>query len=261
MCYAVYPLSYNYYGFPDKINTVLIAYYITLYGTNIVTSISFSVNQKKIAVVLKKLMDIDELIKDKKTTEFCRKTKYEVLSQIAALLLVIIIAFPLELYCYSDGTLTYTLYRGLEFLICSMNVVILLLYINIVRMMRQRYKNTFESLEEYVKKLEISTAKNTNHFLILHRGCCELPNLSLQLLSNQSNHVQTLRLLYIEMYDPAQLIASHFGAPVLLQIVSDTVTCVLLFYRAFNFIHDTDANTDGVQTYATSCYFIFWGVV
>jgi hypothetical protein len=76
MCYAVYPLSYNYYGFPDKINTVVIAYYITLYGTNIVTSISFSVNQKKIAVVLKKLMDIEELIKNKETTEFCRKTKF-----------------------------------------------------------------------------------------------------------------------------------------------------------------------------------------
>jgi hypothetical protein len=131
-------------------------------------------------------------------------------------------------------------------------------------MMRHRYKAIFVSLENYVKLLDISAAKNTNHFLILHRGCWEQPNLqrsSVQLLWNRSKHVQTLRLLYIEMYDTVQLIASHFGAPVLFQIFSVMVTSVLLFYSAFNFIHSVDANRDGVKTYVASCYFIFRGVI
>jgi hypothetical protein len=262
--YSVCLVSYNYYNFPEKVNTTLISYYITLFVTNIVTSISSYINQNKIEVVLQKLMDIDELIKNKETTELCRRKKYEVLSQIAALLLDVVIVLPIEFYCYSDGTVTYTFCHGLEFLICSLNVVILLLYINIVRMVRQRYKNIFESLEEYVKKLDISTTKTSNHSLILHGGCYELAKLrtsSLQLLSNQSNHVQTLRLLYIEMYDTVQLIASHFGAPVLFQIVSVTVTCVLLFYGAFNFIHNGLENSDRVNTYIISCYFIFRGIM
>jgi hypothetical protein len=95
---------------------ILIVYYITLLATNLVTSISTSINRKKIAGILKELMEIDELFKTKDTTEFCRKTKHEVLRQIAALSLVITIAFPLDLYCYSDGTLRYILCHGLEFL-------------------------------------------------------------------------------------------------------------------------------------------------
>jgi hypothetical protein len=263
MYYSVYLVANNYFGYPDKVNTTLIACYITFFATNIVTSVSSSVNRKKIAGILQKLMDIDELIKDTDTTEFCRKTKNEVLRQIAALLLVIIIAFPLEIYYRSDGTLRYILCRGLEFLICSLNVVTLLLYINIVRMMRHRYKTIFESLENYVKIICISTIKNTNQFLLLQGGCCEQPNVwssSLQLL-NRSNHVQTLRLLYIEMYDTVQLIASHFGAPVLFQTLSVMVTSVLLFYGAFHFIHNADANIHVVETYVATCYFIFRGVL
>jgi hypothetical protein len=264
MYYSVYLVSYNYYGFPDKVNTTLIVCYITLFATNIVTSVSSSIKRKKIAGILHKLMDIDELIKEKVTTELCGKTKYEVLRQIAALSLVIMTAFPLELYYCSDGTLRYNLCHGLEFLICSLNVVMLLLYINIVRMVRHRYKTIFESLENYVKTMDISTIKSTNQFLILHRGCFEEPNVrrsSLQLLSNGSNHLQTLRLLYIEMYDTVQLIASYFGAPVLFQTLSVMATSVLLFYSAFNFIHSADANSDGVKIYVSSCYFIFRGVI
>jgi hypothetical protein len=131
-------------------------------------------------------------------------------------------------------------------------------------MMRHRYKTIFEIIGKYVKTLDITEARNTNRFIALHLGCCELPNLrrsSLQLLSNRSNHVQTLRLLYIEMYDTVQVIASHFGAPVLFQTLSDMVTCVLLFYGQFHFIHNAEANIYGVKAYVTSCYFIFWGVV
>jgi hypothetical protein len=262
--YSVYIVASNYYGFPDKVNTTLIVCYITLLATNIVTSVSSSVNRKKIAGILQKLMDIDELIKDQKTTEFCRKTKNDVLRQIAALSLFIVIALPLELYHCSDGTLRYNLCHGLEFLICSLNVVTLLLYINIVRIVGHRYKTIFESLENYIKIMEMSAGKTINHFLIMHQGCWDQPNVrrsSSQLHSNRSNHVQTLRLLYIEMYDTVQLIASHFGAPVLFQIVSVMATSVLLFYSAFNFIHSVDVNSDGVKTYVIFCYFIFRGVI
>jgi hypothetical protein len=182
-------------------------------------------------------MDIDEIIKDKEATEFYRKTNNEVLRQIAALILVIMIAFPLDVYCYSDGTFTYSLCHGVQYLSCSLNVVMLLLYINLIRMVRNRYKKMFESLEEYVKIMDKPAVRHTNRFIILHRGRCELSNVrrsSLQLLCNQSNHLQTLRLLYIKMYDTVQLIASYFGAPVLFQTLSVMVSSVLLLYGAFH---------------------------
>jgi hypothetical protein len=263
MYYSVYILFYNNDGLPEKVNITVILYYITLCGTNIVTSISSCINRKKIAGIIQKLMNIDEIIKDKEVAELHRKTNNEVLRQIAALSLVITIAFPLDLYCYSDGTFTYSLCRGLEYLICSLNVVMVLLYINMVRIVRHRYKKLFESLEYHVKKNDISAVEISNHCLVLHQGFCEQPNEtrpSLQLL-NRSNHVQILRLLYIEMYDTVQLIASHFGAPVLFQTLLVMVTCVLMFYSAFDFIQNADANRHGIITYITPCYFIFWGVV
>jgi hypothetical protein len=193
MYYTVLPVSYNPYGFPDKVNTILIVYYITLLATKTVTSISASINRKKFIGVLQKLMDIDKVMKCKETTELCRRTKYEVLSQIAALPLVISIAFPLELFYYSDGTLRYSLCHGLELLICCLNAVTLLLYINIVRMMRHRYKTIFEYLEYYVKIIDLSSGAHTNYFIAQHRGCCEHWNVfrsRLQLLSNRSSHLQ-----------------------------------------------------------------------
>jgi hypothetical protein len=63
------------------------------------------------------------------------------------------------------------------------------------------------------------------------------------------------------MYDTVQLIASHFGAPVLIQTLSVMVTCVLMFYSAFDFIYSADVNSHGVKTYVIFCYFIFWGVI
>jgi hypothetical protein len=264
ICYSVYLVSYNYYGYPDKVNTTVIVYYITLLATNIVTSISSSINRKKIAGILQNLMDIDELFKDKDTAELCTKMKHEVLRQIAALLLGTMIVITLGYYCYSDGTFIYSLCYSLEFLICNLNVVMLLLYINIIRVIRHRYKNIFQLIEEYVKTKGTPVATNTNRFIVLHGGCCEMLNLrcsSLQLLSNRSNHVQTLRLLYIEMYDTVQLIASHFGAPVLFQTLLVIVLSVLLFYGAFYFIYSADANNDGIKKYVISCYLIFRGIL
>jgi hypothetical protein len=264
MCYSVYVVFYNNHGLPDKVNMIVIFYYTTLCGTNIVTSVSSSINRKKIASILQKLMNIDVIIKDKEAAEFYRKTNKEVLRQIAALSLFIVIAFPIDLYVTTGNTLTHSLCRGLEYLSCSSNVVTLLLYINMVRIVRHRYKKIFESLENHVEGNDISAVKCTNHFLELHRGCCELQNIrrpSLQLLSNRSNHVQTLRLLYIEMYDTVQLIASHFGAPVLIQTLSVMMMCVLMLYSAFYFIYSADANSHGVKTYVIFCYLIFWAVI
>jgi hypothetical protein len=63
------------------------------------------------------------------------------------------------------------------------------------------------------------------------------------------------------MYDTVQLIASHFGVPIVFHILSVMVTCVLMFYGGFNFIHSAVANSEGVTTYILSCYLIFWGTV
>jgi hypothetical protein len=264
MYYSVYIFLYNNDGLPDKVNMIVISYYTTLCGTNIVTSISSSVNRKKVAGILQNLIYIDEIIKDKEAPELYRKSKKVVLRQIAALILVITFAFPLDLYCNSDGTFTYSSFRGLEYLSGCLNVVTLLLYINMVRIVRHRHKKIYESLEYHIKKNDILAVKSSNHSLLLDGGCWEQPNVRrsrLQLLSNRSHHVQTLRLLYIEMYDTVQLIASHFGAPVLFQIFSVMVTSVLMFYSASEFIYSADANRHGVKTYITPCYFIFWGVV
>jgi hypothetical protein len=57
------------------------------------------------------------------------------------------------------------------------------------------------------------------------------------------------------------LISSHFGVPILFHILSVMVTCVLMFYSAFHFIHSAVANSEGVTTYILSCYLMFWGIV
>jgi hypothetical protein len=264
MLHSVYLVCYNYYGYTDKVNTTLIVHCITLHGTTIVTSIISSVNRKKIPGILQRLIDIDELIKDKEAAELFRKTKREVAIQMTTLFLAILIAISLETYCCSDCTLTLILSHTLEFLTRSLNIIMVLLYINIIRMVRHIYINILESLAEYFKVMDMSSVKYTNCFIIMHRGRCELPNRrhsSLELLSNQSKHLQTIRLLYIEMYDTVQLITSHFGVSILFHTLSVMVTCVLMFYSAFHFIHSAVANSEGVTTYITSCYLIFWGIV
>jgi hypothetical protein len=264
MLYSVYLISCNHYSYSGKVNTILVIYYITLHGTTIVTSIISPVNKKKITCILQKLMDIDELIKDKEMGEMYRKAKREVMIQMATLFLAILIAFPLEIYCCYDSILPFIVSRTLEFLSISLNIIMVLLYINVIRMVKHRYKKIFESYTEYVEVMNKSAVKNTNYFITSHRGCCELPNVrcsSSQLLLIQSKRLQNLRLTYIEMYDTVQLITSNFGFPILFHILSVLVTCVLMFYSAFYVIHGDIIKSEGVKTYVISGYFIFWGIM
>ncbi|PNF21476.1 hypothetical protein B7P43_G13504 [Cryptotermes secundus] len=264
MVHSMYFACYNYNEYPDKVKTTLIVYYVTLHCTTIVTSITSSVNRKKIPGILQRLMDIDKLTEYKEMAEVYRKTKREVVIQITTLFLTILIATALEFYCFSDLTLTFILSHTLEFITRISNIIMVLLYINIVRLVRHRYLNIFESLAEYVEVMDMSAVKYTNCFIILHRGRWELPTTkrsSIQLLPGQSKQLQTLRLLYIEMYDTVQMITSHFGVPILCHILSVMVTCVLMFYSAFHFIHSAITNSEGVTTYIMSCYLIFYGIM
>jgi hypothetical protein len=79
---------------------------------------------------------------------------------------------------------------------------------------------------------------------------------------NECNRIQDLRLVYLELYDAVMLINSHFGIPVLLEIVSMMIMCVTaLYYGFYSLDMGTDSSGNSLQTYVVSGFLISWSIL
>ncbi|PNF21470.1 hypothetical protein B7P43_G13502 [Cryptotermes secundus] len=264
MFYTVYVFSYGIHSFPNKVNVALIADILLIFSTSIVTLVKFSVNSRNFSDILRKLRNIDWLIKCESRMEIYKETRRGVVIQLVTLSLVIFLSIFVEANAYVEDILPSMGSHIPELLSYSLNIITVLMYANITRMAKYRYMHIFELLQKYCKAVDMKTFNKTNRSESTSRGDIELPFMgrsSIHLFQDQSKHLQTLRLLYIEMYDTVQMITSHFGVPILCHILSVMVTCVLMFYSSFHFIHDAVSNSEGVTTYIASCYLMFYGIV
>jgi hypothetical protein len=262
--YSVSFVPYDDHTFPKKVNVTIIADHLVLFSTTIVTLITFSVNRRNIPDILRKLTNIDGLINHERRMDIYKKTKREVVFQVVTLSIIVFVLLLPPLNIFSNGTLAWIFSNITQILSLSLNITTVLIYTNIIRMVKYIYKNILDLFEIYFKGVDMRTFNTTNRFEVTSSGDIELGNTgraSLQLLPNQSKHLQKLRWLYIEMYDTVQLITSHFGVPILFHILSVMVSCVVSFYSAFHIINSAATNSEGVTTYILSCYLLFWGTV
>ncbi|PNF21451.1 hypothetical protein B7P43_G13501 [Cryptotermes secundus] len=260
--YTVYIFSYN-NGFPYKVNVIVIAYVLLMFSTSIITLLAFSVNSRNVPDILSKLRIIDKLFERENRMEIYKKSRRGVVFQIVTLSLVTFVSIVLDINASVD--IFSSIFSHIpELLSFSSNIITVLMYTNITRMVKYRYRYIFELLQKHFRTADKKIFNITNKFERTSRGVTELTYMgrsSIQLLPGQSKQLQTLRLLYIEMYDTVQMITSHFGVPILCHVLSVMVTCVLLFYSAFYIIHSAVANSEGVTTYIMSCCLIFYGTM
>jgi hypothetical protein len=174
---TVYVATYEDFGFPNKVNVTVIADVLLVYSTSIVTLTAFSVNRKKFPGIVRKLSNIDALITCESRMEISKKTKREVTFQIVTLSFLTFISFVPDFNIYVDVRLESILGHIPIFLSFTLNMVTVLLYTNIIRMVKYRYRYVFQLLEKYFKTVDMAIFNKTNRIEITSSGDIEISNI------------------------------------------------------------------------------------
>jgi hypothetical protein len=172
---TVYTFSYDNYGFPLKVNVTVIAHVLLLFSTSTVTLLAFSVNSRNFPDILRKFSNIDKLFERESRMDIYKKSSRGVVLQIVTLSLVIFASIVLDINASVDDILPSIFSHIPELLSFSLNIVTVLMYTNIIRMGKYRYRYICELLEKHFRTVDMKTFNRNNNFEITSRCVTELP--------------------------------------------------------------------------------------
>jgi hypothetical protein len=265
-CYCVQSLIYYASQIPGKMSLLLIINAISMHATGIATLItSISLNRRKIPCMLLKLMNVDEMIEHYEIRNIYERTRLEIVREMVVLVLSGILIYLISYYTQCDGTLISIIHISMENCVITFNILITLLYADLIRILKYRYKYIIEDLEEYFKMKD--TAESTDfktqndHYLSRVFYYKDLPLYSKRQsnslgVSSESYKIHTLRYVYIQLYDSVMLLNSYFGIPILFEILTVMVTSVSALYGGVYYLRTSDGN---IKTGILACYLIFFG--
>jgi hypothetical protein len=210
------------------------------------------------------MRNVDRIIERRRRIEIYRKTRLRVLREIIVLFIGVLITYSGVYYINHDGGLLFAVTSLVENLSYTMNMVMVLEYVTLVRMLMHRYKYMNNRILEYSEiedSEEIMPRVCQNHSASVNVSFDRnyiLPTLTRSYKKSETCGVHTLRLAYINLYDTVTLINSHFGVPVLLQIFTLMMVCVTSYYYGLYVFDNLNANIDEAATYLKPCILIIW---
>jgi hypothetical protein len=266
--YSVYELMNSSLHLPGKMIILLIIKVISTHFTSIVTLItSTSLNRRKLPCMLYKLINVDQMVGHRNITNTYRRTRLETVTQTVVLVLSQIFIYSINYYTQYDDTVISVIQILFDSLGITFNILMTILYTDLIRTLKFRYKNIIEDLEEYFKVKGIAMSTNfkanyrTSSSKIFYYK--ELPFFSItrrNLLSelSETQKIRTLRFVYIELYDSVMLLNSYFGIPILFEIMLVMVTSVSALYGGFYFLR---IGNNYFKTRILGYYLIFFGIL
>lgn len=264
-CYNVYQLMLYGTYFPEKIRLLSIINDISVSSTAIATLIaSISFNRRKLPCVLLKLTNVDEMIGRQKLKNIYKSTRLEIVREMIVLVLLTILIHIIGYFIKSDGTFASFIQISIGSSIITVNIFVTLLYTDLIRILKYRYKYIIEDLEEHfkVKDMSVSTdfkAQNRNYLFNLYKEfplCSTVRSNSLSVLS-ESYKIHILRYVYIQLYDSVGLVNSYFGIPILFEVLTVIVSSVTALYCGVYFLR---AGHGDIRAAIIVFYMIFYGV-
>ncbi|KDR19115.1 hypothetical protein L798_06997 [Zootermopsis nevadensis] len=237
-CFSVYELMGK-TPLPGKITILLIINIISIHSTTIVTLItSASLNRRKLPRALSKLIEVDRMVGHRDVTNSTR-TKLKTMIHIFILLLSQVFIYAVNYYIKCEGTLASVIYVTFQNLGITFNILITIVYADLIRTLKLRYKYMIDDLEEYFRVKDNAVIVNfRDQHVTFSSGiirCKQHPLFSITRRNVSSDlreirKIHTLRFIYIELYDSIMLLNSYFGIPILFEMLSVMLTCVTAMY-------------------------------
>jgi hypothetical protein len=221
-------------------------------------------NKRHVIRIFKKMRNVDGIIERRRRIEMYRKTRLRVLRQIIVLFIVLLIAYSGSYYILYDNGLLFIATQLVENLRYTMNIVMVLEYVTLLRMLMHRYKYINNRILEYSeiegtgeRMLHVCQNQSANVNDSYNKNYI-LPNATRSYKKRETCGVHTLRLAYINLYDSVTLINSLFGVPVLLQIFTLMMVCVTSYYYGLYIFDNLNTNIGEATTYLKPCLLIIW---
>lgn len=265
MCFNIYTAVYSPSDIPEKIKVTFIFNNISILSTNIIILIT-SVCYSKVNIIkmFTKMKNVDKIIETRSRIRIYRKTKLSVLKHIITMFIFLLLSYSGNYYIYYNGELLSILKASVNNLSYTVNIVMVLQYVTLVRMLELRYKYMNNRIMEYSENEDSAAAMvhNThNHYshvnILCDKTYCS-STLAYPHAKSETHRIYTLRQAYIELYDTVNIINSHFGIQILSEIISLVIVCVAAFYYGLYIFGNANTDTGDFTLYFKACLLTFW---
>jgi hypothetical protein len=212
--------------------------------------------------ILRKLNYVDNIIDGRSRIDIYTRARLSLSRQTITLFILLIISYCGSYYIVYKGEDASVLQTSVDNLSYTANIVIVLQYVTVVRMLSQRYKYINKRITEYsetegtVVQTSLKTYNNSTKVNILFNEKCNLSIPTRPYVKSEVRDIHILRLAYIDLYDTVTLVNSHFGVSILLLIISLVIVCVTSFYYGF-YAFGSSAGVGNLTTHLKSCMLVF----
>jgi hypothetical protein len=259
--YTIYSLINFSSSIPEKIKVTFILYAISLTATNLFILIKrICFNKRDIFKIFKKMRIVDGIIGRQRAIKIYRKTRLSVLREVTFLFFVLLITHSANYYIRYDGGLLSVVTTTVENCSYAVNIVMVLQYVNLLRMLVYRYECINNRILEY-SEIRVTADGLSHNCPIHHAKVNEFYNRPYTFraqthscMKRETCSVYTLRLAYFNLYDIVTLINCHFGVPLLLQIFTLMTVCVTFYYYGLYIFDNISSNVSDVTTYLKPCF-------
>lgn len=265
ICCSIYTVLYSVSDVPKKIKVTFVFNNLSISSTNtiiLITNICY--NKSHIIKMFKMMKNVDKTIERRSRIKIYRRTKLSVLKQIITLFILLLLSYTCNYYIYYNGGLVSILQASVDNLSYSFNIVMVLQYVTLVRMLAHRYKYMNDRIMEYSEiedtagAISHKTHNRYSHVNIFCNRNCSSSILIRPYIKSETYGIHALRLAYIELYDIVTLINSYFGIQILLQIISLVIVCVTAFYYGLYIFGSVNTHIADFTLYFKPCLLIFW---
>jgi hypothetical protein len=265
-CYNVHSVIHLASSVPEKIKATLILNDIFLKLTNIfILIMRIYFNKRYIMRIFRKLKNVDKIIDIRSRIEMYTRTRSVLSRQTVILFLVLLLSCSCNYYIVYKKEHMSIFQISVDNLSYIVNIVMVLQYISLVRMLLQRYKYINNRIIEYSETegtVVQTSLKSYNNCTSVNIFCNEKHNLSTltprQYVKSEVCGIPMLRLAYIDLYDVVALVNSNFGLPVLMLIISMVIVCVTSFYYGLYSFGSLSAGVDRFSTHLKTFMLVFW---
>jgi hypothetical protein len=208
-----------------KLKTVETLFIASGYSCSIITLIlSLTINQDKIPQVLEKLSEIDQIFSTKKyESQIYKNTRLFIIVQFMVMILTLSTLFCFGMYINRrDFSFGITITILFQILPVFSNSITILNFVNLVLLLKDKYKNLnseLDSLSFTPCNVTYLNYGNTNYMTPIENYTSTMKPSVTELRENfnssRRRHFCNLRIIYSQLHDVALLINSTYGIPLL----------------------------------------------
>ncbi|KAJ4448914.1 hypothetical protein ANN_00306 [Periplaneta americana] len=185
--------------------------------------------------VFEKCLQIDARIDIMQQNQMYIRTRSRLVGDMIIACLILLVVYVLNYHYNMDGKVATILSRTVDNLCITFGGLLTLQFTTLVRALQQRYQHFNEEILRYFK---LKSSDNLPRYL--ENSEVTFINRNKYLTTgaeiDEVHKLRSIRLMHFELYDCVVLINDYYGLPILLFIISSTISCVACLYYAVHFI-------------------------